>query len=165
MGSQGLVETISAMRDEELLRVVYLDSDQYRPEALTYAKAEIRHRGISFEEASLSSARRLMASLPLETLGRPIWKSRGLLAFGLGVMSGLSFFAWANLDSYTHMFREACYDCPVYFGYPFYLYQTGGFAGPTFLLWGGLIGDVAIAIGVSSTVGWLMKQSTSMLAR
>jgi hypothetical protein len=32
--------------DEDLLKMVYLDSDQYLPEALTYAKAEIRQRRI-----------------------------------------------------------------------------------------------------------------------
>jgi hypothetical protein len=98
------------MRDEDLLKMVYLDSPQYRPEVLTYAKAEIRNRGISFNQADLINATGSMPDLPLAA-----------------------------------------------FGFPFDLYQTGGFAGPTGILWGGVISDVAIAILVSTIAGWLLR--------
>jgi len=36
-----LMTRVAELRDEDLLRMVHSDSNQYRPEALTYARAEI----------------------------------------------------------------------------------------------------------------------------
>jgi hypothetical protein len=145
------------MRDEDLLKMVYLDFAQYRPEALTYAKAEIRKRGVSFNQADLINATGLTPDLPLAEFWRGLWKARKVLAFCIGFGSGLACFVWANLNSYWNMYRVSCIDCFVFFGFPFDLYQTGGFAGPTTFLWGGLIADIAIAIVVSTVAGWLLK--------
>lgn len=159
--SQRLIETVSIMRDEDLLKMVHLDSDQYRPEVLTYAKAEIRDRGIPFNQAVLINATGSMPDLPLAAFWRSTWKARKIIAFGIGFGSSLTCFVWANFDSYRNMYRGSCDDCFVFFGFPFDLYQTGGFAGPTTILWGGLIVDVAIAILVSTIAGWLLKSLIS----
>jgi hypothetical protein len=152
-----LIETVSAMRDEDLLKMVYLESDQYRPEALTYAKAEIRQRGITFNLTDIINDRDSTPALHLDAFGLTLWRARRFAAFGFGFVSSLAWFAWVNFDSYSNMYKAHCYDCFVYFGFPFDLYQTGGFAGPTKLLWGGLIADVAIAMIVSAIVGLLLK--------
>jgi hypothetical protein len=47
-----LKERISAMSDEALLRVVEVEFDDYRKEAIDFAKAELTARGIDFQEAS-----------------------------------------------------------------------------------------------------------------
>jgi hypothetical protein len=53
------------MRDDDLLKMVHLDSAQYLPEVLTYAKAEIMNRGISFNQADSINATGSMSDLPL----------------------------------------------------------------------------------------------------
>ena len=47
-----LKERISRLSDEELLNIVEVDSEDYRKEALAFAKNELARRGITFEEAS-----------------------------------------------------------------------------------------------------------------
>ena len=137
--------------------MVYLDSDQYRPDAMMYAKAEIRRRGIIFNPTDLINSPGSAPTLPKVALGRSLWRARRIVAFGFGFVSSLACFAWANFNSYSNMYKGHCDDCFMYFGFPFDLYQTGGFAGPTKLLWGGLIGDVTIAMIVSASVGLLLK--------
>jgi hypothetical protein len=151
--SQKLIETVSNMRDEDLLQMVHLDSVQYLPEALTYAKAEISKRGISFNQTDLINSISSIPDLPFAAFGRSLWKARRLITFGVSFGSSLACFAWANFDSY----RSSCEDCAIFFGFPFNLYQAGGFGGPTTILWGGLIADIAISILVSAVVGWLLK--------
>jgi len=151
--------------NEDLLKMVYLDSDQYRPEALTYAKAEIRKRGITFDRTDLNIAGASMPTLPLAAFGRSLWRARRVLAFALGFAGSLAWFAWLNFDSYRNMYKAHCDDCFVFFGFPFDLYQTGGFAGPTTFLWGGLTADVAIATIGSAGVGWLLNILISRLTR
>ena len=160
--AERLIETISSMRDEDLLRIVYFESDQYRPDALTYAKAEIKRRGIILERASPIIVGGPRPDLRLAAFGERIWRARRIIAFSLGCFGSLFWFAWANFGSYQKMHQAHCNDCLVFFGFPFYLYQTGGFAGPPSpFLWGGLIADVAIAVLVSASVGWLLKALTA----
>ena len=45
-----LRERIGALNDDQLLRMVYDEADQYRPEALEVAKEEIRRRGLEAED-------------------------------------------------------------------------------------------------------------------
>ncbi|HJP95806.1 MAG TPA: hypothetical protein VJ843_00385 [Candidatus Saccharimonadales bacterium] len=105
-----------------------------------------------------------MPPLPLATFGRSLRRVKPTLAFGLGFMCSLAYFVWGNIESYRKMYKGGCSDCFVFFGYPFKLYQTGGFAGPTAFLWGGLIADVAIVTIVSVSVGWLLKILTRKIA-
>ena len=73
-------------------------------------------------------------------------------------MIGLIPFVWTNVNSYNQMYRDTCYDCFVYFGFPFYLYQTGGFAGPTLILWDGLIANAGIAVCLCICSGWILSR-------
>jgi hypothetical protein len=43
---KNLMERIARLSDEQLLAMVDVDFTQYRPEALAYARAELRQRGI-----------------------------------------------------------------------------------------------------------------------
>ena len=45
---ENLMERISQLPDEELLQMVYVDYDQYRPEAIEQARAEIAKRGLQY---------------------------------------------------------------------------------------------------------------------
>ena len=45
---ESLMERISHLPDEELLQMVYVDYDQYRPEAIEQARAEVAKRGLQF---------------------------------------------------------------------------------------------------------------------
>lgn len=52
-----LRERIGALNDDQLLRMVYDESDQYRPEALEVAKEEIARRGLAAEETPVEEER------------------------------------------------------------------------------------------------------------
>ena len=47
-----LKERISGLSDGELLRIVEVEFDDYRPEAIDFAKGELTARGIKFEDPS-----------------------------------------------------------------------------------------------------------------
>ncbi len=47
--AQELKERIAALGDDELLRMVHEEADQYRPEALEVARQEIVNRGLEVE--------------------------------------------------------------------------------------------------------------------
>ncbi|HXG66023.1 MAG TPA: hypothetical protein VNO70_13055 [Blastocatellia bacterium] len=151
-------ELISQLRDQDLLRIAYGHPAQYRPEAITYAKAELKCRGVSFDELVEINANDIREPLPVEAFGRTIRKEIRAKAFGIGFVIGLIPFVWMNVHSYHHMYRHICDDCFVFFGFPFYLYQTGGFAGPTVILWGGLIANAVIAACTSMCAGWILKR-------
>ena len=70
--SQQLMQRVSQLQDEDLLRMVFIDSAQYKQEALTYAKAEIERRGVS-SKADIIENPPSTASLALAALGRSIW--------------------------------------------------------------------------------------------
>ena len=46
--SSELRERMAGLSDEELLRMVTVDAEEYRPEALDFAKAELKARNIDF---------------------------------------------------------------------------------------------------------------------
>jgi hypothetical protein len=47
-----LQERIRALGDDELLRMVHEEADQYRPEAIAIARDEIANRGLTDDEAT-----------------------------------------------------------------------------------------------------------------
>jgi len=155
---QELMRRISQLNDQDLLRMAYVDHVQYRLEAITHAEAEIKRRGISFDSAVEIIATDRTAVLPLRALGRKIWKTMRFSAFGIGFVIGLLPFILINISSYNRMYIGGCDDCVVFFGFPFHLYQTGGFAGPTIILWDGLIAYVVIALCASVFAGWILKR-------
>jgi hypothetical protein len=156
---QELMKSLSRLSEQDLLRIVYIESDRYLPEAITYAEAEIERRGISSDQIAKVITTNETKESPLDTLGRKVWEIIRDKSFEIGCVSGSLPFIWLNILSYSHMYTENCIDCPVFFGFPFYLYQTGGFAGPTIVLWNGLIANVAIALCASICTGWILKRS------
>jgi hypothetical protein len=155
---QELMKRLSRLSDQDLLRVVYIEPDQYRLEAITYAEAEIKRRGITYDEANKINTDDKTAEPSLETLSRKAWKIISDKSFGIGFAIGLLPFIWLNIYTYDHMYEGSCDDCFVFFGFPLYLYQTGGFAGPTTILWDGLIANVVIALCASACTGWILKR-------
>ena len=150
-----LMDRISELRDDELWTIVHGDSAHYRREALTYAKAEINRRGISSDQVET-----IRTSTPLESIARlrtRLVRAIRNRAFLIGFLSSSLLFAWANYHSYVHMYPVGLYDVLVYYGFPFDLYQTGGFGGPTMVLWPGFIADTAIAALTGVCVGWVFK--------
>jgi hypothetical protein len=137
--------------------MVYLDSPQYRLEAITYAKAEIRKRGISPNQLKVVSGADSPSRRRLATFLRNVRRYRSAIAFFVGFISITSYFAWANYASYMRTYERNCDDCFYSFGFPFYLYQGGGFAGPENVLWAGFIGDVTIAGFFSICGGWMLR--------
>ena|ERR1044072_4385615 len=51
IASKDLEARINALSDEELLQMVYVDFDKYRQEALDFAKAESKRRGLVFRQS------------------------------------------------------------------------------------------------------------------
>jgi len=69
------------------------------------------------------------------------------------------FFCAINLYSYYRMPEYSTIDDGfVYFGWPFSLYASGGFAGVSGVLWTGLIGNVFIALGSVRSIDWLLAR-------
>jgi len=66
-----------------------------------------------------------------------------------GVVNYLSFISPAN--------NFNCDDCLLSFGFPFYLYEKGGFFTVNQFIWSGLIADVLISILLSFVAGIVLK--------
>ena len=67
-------------------------------------------------------------------------------------------FIAANFYSYVRMSYGFCDDCFISFGFPFPLWEEGGFATVRHILWSGLIADLSIAIWTSILLGWVLKK-------
>lgn len=70
-------------------------------------------------------------------------------------------FIAANYYSYAHMGYGSCDDCFLSFGFPFPLWEEGGFVTVKRILWNGLIADLYVAASVSILSGWLLKKALS----
>jgi formate hydrogenlyase subunit 3/multisubunit Na+/H+ antiporter MnhD subunit len=68
----------------------------------------------------------------------------------------------ANYYSYVQMGRGFCDDCFLHFGWPFPLWEEGGFVTVKRVLWAGLVANVSIAIWIGLFFGWV---SSKLLAR
>jgi hypothetical protein len=68
----------------------------------------------------------------------------------------------ANYYSYVQMGRGFCDDCFLHFGWPFPLWEDGGFVTVKRVLWAGVVADVSIAIYVAVFLGWA---SSKLFAR
>ncbi|HEY1403850.1 MAG TPA: hypothetical protein VGB05_06970, partial [Pyrinomonadaceae bacterium] len=54
--AEGLRNRINRLSNAELLQMVNLDYEQYRKEALDYARAEMERRGLKIEAVTLTDA-------------------------------------------------------------------------------------------------------------
>ncbi len=80
-------------------------------------------------------------------------------AFALGFFSVLALFVAANYYSYVHMYDHCCLaDGISEFGWPFALYQEGGFANAEGIVWSGLNVNVLIAAAASFISGRLCEK-------
>jgi hypothetical protein len=73
-------------------------------------------------------------------------------AFAAGLFGSLFLFIAANFYSYRQM-SCALDDGFCGFGFPFELYETGGYATVTRLVWCGFIADAFIAVAASFVIG------------
>jgi len=154
-----LMNRISELGNEDILRMVYIDFAHYRPEAIVYAKAEIDRRGLSLDE--LDSIR----TLGIAHTGRLALVSYRLLAtirrraFAVGFLIVLLFFVNANIYSYINMPEESGSITHGYVecGFPLELYMYGGYIGTEYILWDGLIADVLIAVITGILIGVTCK--------
>jgi hypothetical protein len=77
-------------------------------------------------------------------------------AFIIGFIIGVGLLVAANIHSYLHMEFSGgggCDDCTFSFGFPFPLWVEGGFISVADVLWGGLVADAAVAVGVGLLLG------------
>ncbi len=85
--SEELRERISALSDDQLLRMVYDEADQYRPEALEVAEEEVERRGLAAEGATVEEASRPNAAEDPDEAAGALHSQQGLLCATCG--SGL----------------------------------------------------------------------------
>jgi hypothetical protein len=155
---QELMQRISKLCDEDLLSIVYIDSLQYRPEAIAYAKAEIERRGIATDQVNPIHVSTPASKENLAALGYKVLTSIRRNAFTVGFFAVLLFFVGANVYSYMVMPNEPrLADGFEQYGFPFNLYMYGGLAGMSNILWEGLIANLLIAMGVGISMGLTSK--------
>ncbi len=70
----------------------------------------------------------------------------------------LVLFIVANYYSYLRM-GGSCDDCFVSFGFPFPLWEEGGFVTVKYILWSGLIADLYLALSAGFLLGWVLKKA------
>lgn len=74
-------------------------------------------------------------------------------AFTVGFFAGLLLFIAVNAYEYTRVEELECFDCYKTFGFPLGLYESGTFAHVEQILWGRLIANALIAVGISIGIG------------
>jgi hypothetical protein len=157
-GLQELMSRISELRNEDILRMVYIDAAQYRPEAIAYAIAEIERRGIALNEIdSVTDSTPAYKDKPTG-LGYRLLAIIRRKAFAIGFLGVLLFFVAANVYSYIEMpdeprIADGFEEC----GFPFKLYMYGGFVSMPYILWDGLIVDILIAMVAGISIGLTCK--------
>jgi hypothetical protein len=167
---QQLIQQISALSDDELLRMVYFDSSQYRSEAINFAHFEINKRGIPFNQTNIISAPNMLVINPFVSYGKNIYililgliRTRTYIVFILG---SLVLFIIANYHSYSHMYDNVgCFDCFTNFGFPFEWYTTGGFVGSIHIFWELLLANVLIASCFGICSGWIRKRLITRISK
>jgi len=68
----------------------------------------------------------------------------------------------ANYYSYLHVWGWSCDDCIIRFGFPFDVWEEGGFVSVKRVLWPGVIADLSIAIWIGILIGWASKKLLSV---
>ena len=74
-------------------------------------------------------------------------------------MIALSVFTIANYYSYVRMGSSFCDDCFISFGFPFRLWEEGGYVGVKRILWSGLIADFYLALSAGILLGWFVSRA------
>jgi hypothetical protein len=98
--------------------------------------------------------------MPLNICGpNQLMRFKGYL---IGLVAVVLVFIGANYYSYVQMGRGFCDDCFLHFGWPFPLWEEGGFVTVKRVLWARLVANVSLAIWIGLFFGWL---SSKLLAR
>lgn len=160
---QQLIERISSLSDNDLLRMVYLDYSMYRSEAINFARFEINKRGITVKQNYIVSDPYLTAIHPsvefIKNTYISILEFIHARAYITCFMVCSVLFVIANYYSYSHMYDNIdCDDCFVYFGFPFKWCGTGGFGGFTHIQWEKLLADVLIGSCIAMGAGLILQR-------
>ena len=160
-----LIERISGLPDDDLLRIIQADSSQYRVDAGVYAKAEMNKRGVVLDETDVdcaSSAAKSASGLPHRILSRLTSRAS---TFSFGFVGGLILFVIAN---YRAVQYPVFIDGDGHAGWPFQFYTFGGWAGMSIIEWPYLLADILISLLIATCSGlafaWVIGFVKSSLA-
>ena len=76
----------------------------------------------------------------------------------IAVLVVLGLFTIANYYSFVRMGAGFCDDCFMSFGFPFPLWEEGGFVTIRRILWSGLIADFYLALSAGILLGWVCQR-------
>lgn len=77
--------------------------------------------------------------------------------FAVGFLCGIAIFIGLNVYSYSQA-NPPCCDLSASFGIPFPAGQYGGFVTATYILWGGVIANMFVALAGSYILGWVVEK-------
>jgi len=168
MDESQLIKRISELPDDDLLRIIYADSSQYRFETVVYAKAEIKKRGVLFDESDINRAisesrARSTSEFAPRTLA---FLTSRTTTFTIGFIGGLFLCVLANYQSVEYPTMDDGFGDA---GWPFRFYTFGGFVGTTYVHWPLLLADILIGLVISIGIGlifsWLIRFLKSSSAK
>ena len=144
-----LIKKIAALPDDDLLRMINAGSSEYRLEAIVYANAELRERGVVSDAARLE--RTPVKSAPASALKFLAVLTGRIATFTIGLIAGLFLFGLIN---YRTVEYPPFIDGTGHTGWPFRFYTFGGWAGMSIINWPFLLGDalVGLIVGVGMAI-------------
>jgi hypothetical protein len=156
------MEHIADLPDRDLLRMVYLDYTQYRPEAITYAKAEIAKRGVNTYQVDWRWISDTTVSHPFIIWIERTWQLISMIvqtrAYIVGFVTGFFVFMLLNDLSYQQMMRTATDYHPIMkFGFPLDWYTFGGYIGITNIHWWNVVANIMAGIFMCMISGWVFR--------
>ena len=91
--------------------------------------------------------------------------SSRLKIYLIAVLIALVLFGLANYYSFVRMSAGFCDDCLLSFGFPFPIWEEGGFVTIRRVLWSGLVADFYIALSTGLLIGWAYQKFSNRLGR
>jgi hypothetical protein len=162
-----LIERISGLPDDDLLRIIQADPSQYRFDARVYAKAELNKRGVAFSETDIDRDIRVSNAKSASRLPHKIFVklTSRVATFTFGFVGGLILFVITN---YRTVQYPVFLDGVGHAGWPFQFYTFGGWAGMSIIEWPYLLADILIALLIAICIGlafaWVIGFVKSSLA-
>jgi len=158
-----LMARISALRDEELAPIAGTDLAQYRPEAVIYARAELRRRGICSTQVEETERQYPDPGAALRALAPFVRNAILARIDAIGFIIGVLPFALANFQRGWSPHDSTLDHVLRVFGFPFDLWEIGGYAGGRgFLPWG-FAADAMIAICAGHCAAWTLRLASRAL--
>jgi hypothetical protein len=84
--------------------------------------------------------------------------SMRLKIYLIAVSIALVLLVIVNYYSFARMGAGFCDDCLISFGFPFPLWEEGGFITIRRILWGGLLADCYLAVSAGLLLGWAYQR-------